>query len=144
MVTKVTDAGWAGVFTDCGVPATVEADIQSWLRTHAALFVPTVAVALVAYGRGSGVSWAEATAHARVMRDGLDLVRRVGSRVTPTPIAALSRAPVPALAALFWALTRLKSARALGVVGPSECRTLIDAMIAADPERAAGFRAIRP
>lgn len=56
MTTTVTDPLWAKVFGDAGVPSTVQADMESWLRTHAAVIVPLAIAAGIAYQRGSGVS----------------------------------------------------------------------------------------
>ena len=112
-----TDARLAEAFTAAGIPTAVEADMESWLRTHAALIVPVLGVALV---------------------------RRLGKAVTPRAAAVLSRLPTPVVAALFWAMSRSKFVRDQGRVGPIEPHALADAMIASAPEHTALLRSIQP
>jgi len=107
MLTTVSDPIWAKAFTDAGLPATVHPDMESWLRTHAAVAVPMVIAGSTALRRGTGISRAEAVRLARAMREGFQLVRHLGNSVTPAPIAIISRSPVPVLATLLWTLTRL-------------------------------------
>ncbi|WP_437678302.1 ketopantoate reductase family protein [Sorangium sp. So ce131] len=144
MVTPVTDAAWAKVFTDAGIPAVVHPDMESWLRTHAALVVPVMVATVMAHERKAGVSWTEAMGLARAMEEGLGLVRRLGNSITPEPMVILSRLPTPAVATLLWTLSRLPNFRKLGAAGPVEPRALIDAMDAAAPGQTPALLAIRP
>ncbi|WP_437570487.1 ketopantoate reductase family protein [Sorangium sp. So ce542] len=144
MVTPVTHAAWAKVFTDAGIPAVVEPDMESWLRTHAALVAPVMVAVVTAHARKAGVSWAEATDVARALEEGLRVVRELGNTLTPAPIAALSRLPTPAAAALVWTLSRVEAIRKTGATGPAEPRALIDAIAAAAPGRTPALLAIRP
>ncbi|MGK3968169.1 ketopantoate reductase family protein [Sorangium sp. So ce118] len=144
MVTPVTDAAWAKVFTDAGIPAVVEPDMESWLRTHAALVAPAMVGIITAHARKAGVSWAEATNLARAVEEGLRVVRQLGNTITPEPVAKLSRLPTPALAALVWTLSRIDAVRKTGAAGPGEPRALIDAMAAAAPGQTPALLAIRP
>ncbi|KYG00642.1 2-dehydropantoate 2-reductase [Sorangium cellulosum] len=144
MVTPVTDAAWAKVFTDAGIPAVVEPDMESWLRTHAALVAPVMVAVVTAHARKAGVSWAEATDVARALEEGLRVVRELGNTLTPAPIAALSRLPTAAAAALVWTLSRIEALRKTGATGPAEPRALIDAIAAAAPGRTPALLAIRP
>jgi 2-dehydropantoate 2-reductase len=145
MLTTVSDPFWAKVFTDAGVPATVHSDMQSWLRTHAAVVVPIVIAGSTALRRGAGISRAEAVGLARAMKEGFQLVRHLGNSVTPAPIAIISRSPVSVLAALFWTLTRLDAfTRAIAVAPADEPRTLIDEMASAWPGRTPALLAVRP
>ncbi|WP_044987227.1 ketopantoate reductase family protein [Sorangium cellulosum] len=144
MVTPVTDAAWARVFTDAGIPAVVEPDMESWLRAHAAAVVPVMVAVATAHARKAGVSWTEAMDLARALEEGLRLVRQLGNTLTPAPIAALSRLPTPAAAALVWTLSRVEALRKTGAAGPGEPRALIDAMAAAAPGRTPALLAIRP
>ncbi|WP_437335029.1 ketopantoate reductase family protein [Sorangium sp. So ce394] len=144
MVTPVTDAAWAKVFTDAGIPAVVEPDMESWLRTHAALVAPVMVAVVTAHARKAGVSWTEAMDLARALEEGLRLVRQLGNTLTPAPIAALSRLPTPAAAALVWTLSRVEPLRKTGAAGPGEPRALIDAMAAAAPGQTPALLAIRP
>jgi 2-dehydropantoate 2-reductase len=140
----VTDAAWAKVFTEAGIPAAIESDMESWLRTHAALVAPVMVVSVTAHARQAGVSWPEASRAAGAMKEGLGLVHRLGHRLTPAPMAMLSRLPTPMVAALLWAVTRSAMIRKLGAAGPREPRMLIDAMSAAAPGQTPALLAIRP
>src|ERR1700742_1782382 len=60
LLTTVTDAAWAKVFTDAGIPAVAHGDMESWLRTHAAMIVPFMIAVASAHTRGAGISWSEA------------------------------------------------------------------------------------
>ncbi|WP_437927461.1 2-dehydropantoate 2-reductase N-terminal domain-containing protein [Sorangium sp. So ce291] len=144
MVTPVTDAAWAKVFKDAGIPAVVESDMESWLRTHAALVAPAMVAIITAHARQAGVSWAEAMNLARAMEEGLRVVRQLGNAITPEPVAKLSRLPTPALAAFLWTLSRIDAVRKTGAAGPGEPRALIDAMAAAAPGQTPALLAIRP
>ncbi|WP_437609183.1 2-dehydropantoate 2-reductase N-terminal domain-containing protein [Sorangium sp. So ce834] len=144
MVTPVTDAAWAKVFTAAGIPAVVEPDMESWLRAHAAVAAPVMVAAVTAHARQAGVSWTEAMDLARALEEGLRVVRQLGNTLTPAPIAALSRLPTPAAAALVWTLSRIEAIRKTGATGPSEPRALIDAIAAAAPGRTPALLAIRP
>jgi 2-dehydropantoate 2-reductase len=143
-LTTVTDETWARIFTEAGILTVVHADMESWLRTHAALVVPVMAVTVAAHARQAGVSWREAMRSARAMDEGFRLVRRLGHTVTPRRVGALSRLPTPLLATLLWALSRFPSVRRAGAAGPGEPRTLIDAMSATAPGETPALLAIRP
>ncbi|WP_433932344.1 ketopantoate reductase family protein [Sorangium cellulosum] len=144
MVTTVTDEAWAKVFTDAGIPAVVHADMESWLRTHAAFAVPAMVAIVTAHTRQAGLSWTEAMNLARAMEEGLRLVRQLGNTITPEPVARLSRLPTPVIATFLWTLSRVEAMRKLGAAGPGEPRTLIDAMAAAAPGQTPALLAIRP
>ncbi|MDI1448978.1 2-dehydropantoate 2-reductase N-terminal domain-containing protein [Polyangium sp. 6x1] len=144
LVTTVTDAAWAKVFTDARIPAVVHGDMESWLRSHAALVAPMMIATVTAHARHAGVSWSEATTMARAMDEGLRLVRRLGNTITPAPVATVSRLPIPVLASLIWTATRIGPIRKAGAAGYGEPRTLIDAMAAAAPGETPTLLAIRP
>jgi 2-dehydropantoate 2-reductase len=144
-LTTVSDPFWAKTFTDAGVPATVHLDMESWLRTHAAILVPLVIAGNTALRRGAGISRAEALKLARAMKEGFQLVRHLGNSVTPAPMAIISRSPVPVLAALLWSLTRLDAfTRMIAVAPVDEPRLLIDEMSSAWPGRTPALLAVRP
>ncbi|WP_437648355.1 ketopantoate reductase family protein [Sorangium sp. So ce362] len=144
MVTTVTDAAWAKVFTDAGIPSVVHSDMESWLRTHAALVVPSMVAIVTSHTRRAGVSWTESMNLARAMVEGFRLVRQLGNTITPEPMAWLSRLPQPMLATFLWTLSRLETVRKTGAAGPGEPRTLIDEMAAAAPGQTPALLAIRP
>jgi 2-dehydropantoate 2-reductase len=145
MSTTVTDPFWAKVFSDAGIPTTVHADMQSWLRTHAAVIVPLVIAGRTADRRGSGLSKDESLMLARAMDEGLRLVRQLGDSITPAPMAIVSHLPVRAQAALVWTLTRLQTfVRTVAVAPADEPRMLIDEMSAASPGHTSALLAVRP
>jgi 2-dehydropantoate 2-reductase len=144
LVTTVTDAAWAKVFTDAGIPTVTHADMESWLRTHAAMIVPFMIAASSAHARGAGVPWSQAMTLARAMDEGFRMVVRLGNTLTPDSMVTLSRLPVPALAALLWTATRVPSIRRSGAAGSAEPRALIDAMSAAAPGQIPTLLAVRP
>ncbi|WP_437785744.1 ketopantoate reductase family protein [Sorangium sp. So ce1097] len=144
LLTTVTDAAWAKVFADAGIPAVVHPDMESWLRTHAALVAPVMVAFVTSHARQAGVSWAEAMSLARAMEEGLRLVRQLGNTITPEPVAVMSRLPAPVLATFLWTSSRLEAMRKAGAAGPGEPRSLIDAMAAAAPGQTPALLAIRP
>jgi 2-dehydropantoate 2-reductase len=145
MSTTVTDPVWAKVFNEAGIPATVHPDMESWLRTHAAVIVPLAIAGGIADRRGSGLSKGESVQLARAMDEGFRLVRHLGNSITPAPMAVVERMPVRALAALVWGLTRLGVfARTLAVAPADEPRMLIDEMSAAAPGHTPALQAVRP
>jgi 2-dehydropantoate 2-reductase len=145
MLTTTSDPFWAKVFTDAGIPATVHPDMESWLRTHAAVVVPTVIAGTTALRRGRGISAAEAIGLARAMKEGFQLVRHLGNSVTPAPIAVVGRSPVPVLATLLWMLTRLDVfTKTIAVAPADEARSLIDEMTSVAPGRTSALLAVRP
>lgn len=144
MVTTLTDAAWARVFADAGLPTEVEHDIDGFLRSHAAFVVPMMVSAQWTWRRPAPLAWAEARLLARAMREGLRLVESLGHRLEPRPVGWLARWPVSWLAALLWLAGRTRAVKDLGEFGPDEVRSLIDAMVAAAPARTPALRAIRP
>ena len=143
-ITIVTDPAWAETFSRAGIATDPQPAMHDWLRTHAALVVPMMLTADRAYRRGAGLSWEEARELASVMTEGFALVRSLGNRLTPSNIGAFSRLPLPALTLLIWSFSRNRMLTALGVQGTGEARTLIDAMVAAAPERTPRLQAVRP
>lgn len=144
MLTTVTEEPWRKLFSDAGIPSVVERDMESWLRTHAALVVPFMLAVNVAHGRGAGLRWAEARQLARAFDEGLALVKKLGHALTPREAALLAGLPSVTVATLFWSVTRVPSLRRLGALGPAEPRALIDAMSALDAEAIPTLRALRP
>lgn len=142
--TSTTDPKWAKVFTDAGIHTVVEGDMQSWLRTHAVVVSMIGAVTVLARARQAGISLAEARPYALAMHEGFALVQHLGNAITPSAMAILQRAPVAVASSLLWVLSRVKSVRDFPGVGPAEPRALIDAMVAAAPERTTLLKAARP
>lgn len=142
--TTVDDPQLAALFEGAGIPTTIETDMQSWLRTHAAMVAPLMSVGVIAHTQRRGVTWAEGRAHAHAFRAGFDLVHAVGNAWVPKSLGTLSRLPQVLLTLLLWAMSRTTMIRELGALGTTEPRMLIDMMTAARPELAAPLVAIRP
>lgn len=142
--TTADDREWAALFSAAGIPTVVEPDMQSWLRSHAALVAPLMSTGVKVHERGSGLTWAEAGLQARAFLAGFAIVAAHGHAFLPGYVAALARLPGVALTGLFWALSRTSMLRDLGRLGSAEPRMLIDMMNAASPQLAAPLLAIRP
>ncbi len=145
MSTTVTDPLWAKTFSDAGIPATVQSDMQRWLRTHAAVIVPLAIAGETVERRGSGLSKRESLSLADAMKEGFRLVRHLGNTVTPAPMSVLGRLPTRALAAFLWMLTRLNAfVQTVAVAPRDEPRMLIDEMSSAWPGHTPALLAVRP
>lgn len=142
--TTVDDPALADLFSAAKIPTVVEQDMQSWLRTHAALVAPLMAMSVVVLARGSGSSWPEAARYSRALQAGMQIVRAQNSRLLPAPVAFFGLLPRAVLTGLFWAFSRTKTLRDLGKLGATEPRMLIDMMQTAAPELAAPLVSIRP
>jgi 2-dehydropantoate 2-reductase len=143
-ITTVTSEHFRALFAEAGIPAEICADMESFLRSHAAFVVPLMAMGQVVYARGMGISWPEAKRYARAMAEGFGLVERLGNSLTPAAVSLLSRLPHWLATALMWGASRLGAVRELGAMGPTEVRQLIDAMTAAAPDENSELLAIRP
>jgi 2-dehydropantoate 2-reductase len=145
MATTVSDGYWAAVFSEAGIPSHVHDDMQSWLRTHAAMIVPIALAGQSAIAAGRGVSTGEALALARALREGLRLVRRLGSRITPAPLAIAARMPTSLVGAALWLLTRTPVfVRTISAAPVSEPAMLIDEMESVAALRIPALAAVRP
>lgn len=144
MATTLSSAKWAEVIRHAGMPAEVEPDMDSYLRTHAAFVVPLMIAGQLTWQRGSELSWAEARRLTDAVLEGLALVRALGHTIRPAFVAACAKLPVPLLTAAVWLLARTAVNKQLGEFGPAEVRALIDAMTAAGPGQTTTLLSIRP
>jgi 2-dehydropantoate 2-reductase len=142
--TTVGDPAIAKTFTDAGIPTVVEPDMQSWLRTHAAMVVPLMSIGVTVHARGSGVTWKEAGAYARAFDVGMQMTRSLGNTLLPSSIASMAKLPMFLMTFMLWAMSRSTMLRDLGALGAAEPRMLIDMMSAASPQLAAPLLAIKP
>jgi 2-dehydropantoate 2-reductase len=142
--TTVDDVAFAELFAAAGIPTAVERDMQSWLRSHAAMVAPLMSIGVLVHKRGSGATWGESRAHARAFAAGFELVRAHGHPILPTAVSVLARLPRILVTPLFWLLSRTKMLDDLGRLGSAEPRMLIDMMSRAAPALAAPLVAIRP
>ncbi len=111
---------WARVFTEAGIPTEVESDMQSSLRSHAALVAPLMSTGTIAFARGAGLTWAESGAQAEALRAGVAIVRAAGNSIRPPVFGALLRFPRWLLGALLRALNRTRMLRDLGALGTAD------------------------
>lgn len=132
-ITTVTDGGLAEVFTQAGIASVVHADMESWLRTHAAMVVPFMIAVARSHERRAGLSWNESWKLANALDEGMGLVKKLGNAITPVPMVVLSCLPRVSTAALLWSATRMSSLRKSGAAGTKEPRALIDSMQAVAP-----------
>lgn len=143
--TTVSDDRWAKVFSATGIPSTTHPDMQSWLRTHAAVAVPLMMAGDSVHQRGRGLRRREAMQLARALREGLNLVRQLGNTLTPSPIAVLDHLPVQLLASLLWAVTRLPAfIKTTSMAPKGESATLIAEMNSTAPQGTPALLAVRP
>jgi 2-dehydropantoate 2-reductase len=144
MVTTLSNDKWAAEFQRAGFPTEVEPDMESFLRSHVAFYVPSLVAALLVWKRPSGLTWREAATLAAAMQEALSIVQGLGHTLKPKPVAWMARLPAFLLTVMTWAFARTRSLKDLGEFGPTEARNLIDAMAAAAPGKANKLLAIRP
>ncbi|PTL77457.1 ketopantoate reductase family protein [Vitiosangium sp. GDMCC 1.1324] len=143
-ITIVTDPAWAETFSKAGIPTDTQADMHSWLRTHAALVVPLMIVGNRVHNRGSGLSWKESREIASGMAEGFSLVRSLGHPLTPSNVGVFSKLLAPLVTVAMWLMSRHPVMAIVGGQGPGEARTLLDGMVAAAPTRTAMLQSLRP
>lgn len=142
--TTVSDAELSKHFSDAGIPTVVDDDMQSWLRTHAAMVFPMMATGVRSFTRGHGLSFGESLEHADAFRAGFQIVRAMGNSIRPKALGSLASFPRWVTAALLWALSRTKLLRELGELGTAEPRMLADMMAKAQPALAEPIVRVRP
>jgi 2-dehydropantoate 2-reductase len=127
------DPKWVAVFEAAGLPARLEPDMKLWLRCHTPMCVAFEAISVAGVRRGRGASWREAMVVARGVKESFALVRGLGFRLYPSSKARIAALPAPAVAAMLWAVSRIRSFRELLATGEGECRALVAALLAAAP-----------
>lgn len=136
-ITIISSPEWRSIFSSAEIKCVHEPDMQSLLRTHAAMSVGIMSAAVAAAKRKSGVTWSEAQLSAGAAREGCALVQKLGNNITPRFIYYLSvAAPSFVLTALLWILTRVPSIRNNPQVLPSwerEMLGLAESIIGAAP-----------
>ena len=147
--TLLSDPRWVTLFAAAGLPATLESDMPLWLRCHVPMCVAFESVSVAGERRGGGASWGEARVIARGAQAGFGLLKTLGYSIYPTSKQRLARVPVAALAAMLWGLSRVRGFREVLATGETECRNLVDDMLAAaaraePPVDLARIRAIKP
>lgn len=130
MVSTMSHAAWADLFKSAGLPSEIEADMDSFLLSHAAMVTPIFIAALLTWQRKTNLSWAEARQLNLALAEALQLVRQRGHTLKPRAIALLPHLPAVCRSALLWLFCRAEASKQLGVFGPAETRHLIDTMAA--------------
>lgn len=89
------------IFDGSGVPSVITAQIDGWLKTHAAMVSPMVAAAFLPKRSGFGplLGWSAAHRLASGIQTGLSAVKGTGAAVTPAPLRTLALLPTVALTA---------------------------------------------
>ena len=131
--TLMDQSRWVDVFTAAGLPAKLETDMPLWLRCHTPLCVAFESVSVAGQRRGGGAAWGEAMTLARGVHECFALIRALGYQIYPRGKARLDGCPAWVIAAMLWALSRVRSFRELLAGGADECRALVDVMLAAAP-----------
>lgn len=147
--TRLGSQRWVDLFAAAGIPAVLEPDMQLWLRCHVPLCVAFESIAVAAVRRDGGATWAEATRIARGAQAGFLLIQALGYRLYPSGKARLGNRPHQVLAAMLWAMSRIRPFRELLAGGESECNALVEVMQAAAkeamlPALAAGLAEAKP
>lgn len=111
-ITIVSSPEWRAIFSSAGITCIHEPDMQSWLRTHAAVALGLMSAVVTAAARKSGVTWAEARLSAGAAREGLTLVKKLGNKITPKFVHYLGVAvPSFVLTGVLWVFTKVPSMR---------------------------------
>lgn len=88
------------MFNKAKIPSTFHDDMTAWLKTHAALILPIMAMAY--HKRQSqqalGLSWTEANTVAHAMQECFNLVNAAGNSITPLNMKLVSLMPTPIIA----------------------------------------------
>jgi 2-dehydropantoate 2-reductase len=131
--TIMSQQRWVDVFNAAGLPAALEPDMPLWLRCHVPLCVAFESVSAAGQRRGGGASWGEAMVIALGVRESFALIRGLGYPIYPRLKVRINGAPIAAVAAALWAMSRIKPFRELLATGKNECRALVDVMAVAAP-----------
>lgn len=117
------------LFTKAGVSTAVTHDIDSWLKTHAAMMAPIMAAGYRQPGTVSAMSWETSVIVASAIKQSLTAVDRGGSRISPRNVRLLKVLPVRVLAtALCFVFSVPTARRSLGshsAAGPGEVTVLL-------------------
>lgn len=131
--TKIGDERWVKLFETAGLPAVFEPEMLLWLRCHVPMCIAFESVSVAGKRRGGGASRSEAMSIARGLKEGFNLIERLGYRLYPSDKARLHAAPATVSAVLLWSMSRIPSFRELLATGLNECRALVDVLLAASP-----------
>ena len=132
--TIMSQQRWVDLFTAAGLPAALEPDMPLWLRCHVPLTIAFESISVAGVRRGDGASWGEAMVIARGVHESFALIKGLGYRIYPRAKRLIAASPAPVVAAMLWAMSRIKPFRELLATGVNECRALVDVLAAAAPQ----------
>jgi len=132
--TIMSQQRWVDVFTAAGLPAALEPDMPLWLRCHVPLTIAFESISVAGVRRGDGASWGEAMVIARGVHQSFALIKGLGYRIYPRAKRLIAASPAPVVAAMLWAMSRIKPFRELLATGVNECRALVDVLAASSPQ----------
>ena len=132
--TIMSQQRWVDLFTAAGLPAALEPDMPLWLRCHVPLTIAFESISVAGVRRGDGASWGEAMVIARGVHESFALIKGLGYRIYPGAKRLIAASPAPVVAAMLWAMSRIKPFRELLATGVNECRALVDVLAAAAPQ----------
>jgi len=132
--TIMSQQRWVDVFTAAGLPAALEPDMPLWLRCHVPLTIAFESISVAGVRRGDGASWGEAMVIARGVHESFALIKGLGYRIYPRAKRLIAASPAPVVAAMLWAMSRIKPFRELLATGVNECRALVDVLAASSPQ----------
>ncbi|MBJ7330408.1 MAG: NAD(P)-binding domain-containing protein [Solirubrobacteraceae bacterium] len=120
------------VFTRAGFPSRYESDIDAWLKTHAALIAPMLALSADLPPKSVGPLFGrnDSRLMAAGIHTALRAVRDSGHRLTPLNMRSLERVPPRVLAMLLRCISTLpvakQSLRDHGSAAPTETAMLLE------------------
>ena len=132
--TIMSQQRWVDLFTAAGLPAALEPDMPLWLRCHVPLTIAFESISVAGVRRGDGASWGEAMVIARGVHESFALIKGLGYRIYPRAKRLIAASPAPVVAAMLWAMSRIKPFRELLATGVNECRALVDVLAASAPQ----------
>jgi len=132
--TIMSQQRWVDLFTAAGLPAALEPDMPLWLRCHVPLTIAFESISVAGVRRGDGASWGEAMVIARGVHESFALIKGLGYRIYPRAKRLIAASPAPVVAAMLWAMSRIKPFRELLATGVNECRALVDVLAASSPQ----------
>lgn len=144
MVTTLSQPALVDLFAHAGLPAELEHDMDSFLRTHVAFVLPLFLAGLTTWARQGGLSWTEAWRLDAAWSEGFGIVRQLGHRLRPRLAMVVARMPRPVRTALLYLFSRTRAVRDVGGFGPAETRHLIDGVAALAPGQASRLLSLRP
>ena len=131
---KMNHQGWVKVFIESGLPAIFEHRMLLWLRCHVPLCIAFESVSTAAVRRGGGASWKQAMTLARGVHESYTLIQRLGYPIYPSGKSWLRTSPAWGVAGMLWFMSRIRSFRDLLATGTTECRMLVDVLVAHGPQ----------